>query len=118
VTCITVWRRVIGSVGGAWIPFTAAQVAARRAAQMVAVTVCASLPSPAIAPMPAPAPDAWWRAPAELAPAPWAASPHPARRSIPEPGSALVLGVAIAALWAGRSRNKLDAPMRALKETT
>jgi hypothetical protein len=101
MTCITVWRRVIGPVGGAWIPFTAAQVAARRAAQMVAVTVCASLPSPAVAPMPAPAPDAWWRAPVDLIPA-RAASPAPVAQSIPEPGSALVLGVAVAALWAGR----------------
>lgn len=60
IPCATILRRVTGPIGGAWIPYTAAQVAARRAAQMVAVVVCAAAPGTALAPAPLPvAPPMW-----------------------------------------------------------
>lgn len=99
--CIRVWRRVIPPVGGAWIPFTAAQVAARRAAQMVLVTVCTSLPptpaSPPLAP-PWPAPEPW-REPLLLAPQSVAESGGGSGAiATPEPATRLLLAVGIAFL--------------------
>jgi hypothetical protein len=99
VHCRTLWRRVIPPVGGAWIPYTAAQVAARRAAQMVAVVVCTTLPSPADAPAPcdcAPPPIAWQPPPL---PVPIREPFIPPVVDVSEPASALLLAVAVVALW-------------------
>lgn len=94
IHCRTILRRVIGPVGGAWIPYTAAQVAARRAAQMVAVVACTTFPSPATAPAPCCAVPAWQPPPLlvdRVAPLPVV--------DVPEPASALLLAVALVALW-------------------
>jgi hypothetical protein len=94
IHCVTILRRVIPPVGGAWIPHTAAQVAARRAAQMVAVVVCTTLPSPATAPAPCDCAPAWQPPPLlvdRVAPLPVV--------DVPEPASALLLAVGLVALW-------------------
>jgi hypothetical protein len=96
MTCRTLWRRVIPATGGAWIPYTAAQVAARRAAQMVAVVVCTTVPSPADAPAPCDCTAPAWQPPPLLVPH---AVPHAAVVDVPEPASALLLAVALLALW-------------------
>jgi hypothetical protein len=94
--CRTLWRRVIPATGGAWIPYSAAQVAARRAAQTVAVVVCTTLPSPATAPAPCCAAPAW-QPPPLLVPI---REPFiPPVVDVPEPASALLLVVALLALW-------------------
>ena len=94
MTCITILRRIIGPIGGAWIPYSAAQVAARRAAQIVAITVCTSVPVPAGAPLP-PLPHVPTWQPVLLAPRVYV--PFPVHQ-VPEPASALVLAVAVAGL--------------------
>jgi hypothetical protein len=96
MNCRTIWRRVIPATGGAWIPYTAAQVAARRAAQMVAVVVCTTLPSPADAPAPCDCTAPAWQSPPLLVPL---SVPHAAVVDVPEPASALLLAVALLALW-------------------
>ena len=99
--CFTYLRRVIGPIGGAWIPYTAAQVAARRALQIVAITVCISVPVPsggALPPLPHLPPSLphtpIWQ-PLETVPRVY--TPIPVYQ-VPEPTSALVLAVALAAL--------------------
>lgn len=42
--CVDVVTRVIPAIGGRWIPYSAAEVAARRAAQMVRSKVCWAAP--------------------------------------------------------------------------
>lgn len=100
--CITVMRRVIPPIGGKWIPYTAAEVAARRAAQMVPVVVCCLVPVPAEAP-PMP-PPAITGPPLVLVPPRVGHRVGPGDNPIhtPEPASALVLAVGLAALWVGR----------------
>jgi len=95
MTCRTLWRRVIPPVGGAWIPYSARQVAERRAAQMVAVVVCTTLPAPADAPAPC-CTVPTWQPPTLLVPL---HAPHAAVVDVPEPASALLLAVALVALW-------------------
>ena len=105
IRCFTTWRRVIGPIGGAWIPYTAAQVAARRAAQWVAVVVCVSLPGTAQAPRDCNcAPPPIQHGPALLIPH---AQPSPRLAPVPvsvsEPGALAVLAVALLALgWVRR----------------
>jgi hypothetical protein len=97
VHCRTIWRRVIPATGGAWIPYTAAQVAARRAAQMVAVVVCTTLPSPVDAPAPCDCTAPAWQPPPLLVPI---REPFiPPVVDVSEPASALLLLVALLALW-------------------
>ena len=89
--CSRVWRRVVPPVGTRWIPYTAAQVTARRAAQMVAVCVCVTVPGGVgepPRPVPVPPPSGLELVP--LVPA------LPGVTSVPEPGSA---GVLVAGLW-------------------
>jgi hypothetical protein len=105
IRCYTILRRVIPPIGGAWIPYTAAQVAARRAAQVVAVVVCVSVPGTAQAPRecncaPPPIPIG----PVMLIPR---ADPMPRLLPAPvpvsEPGSLAVLAVGLLALgWVRR----------------
>ena len=96
--CVTVWRRVVPPVGTRWIPYSAAEVAARPAAQMVACVVCVAIP-----PAPAEAPP---MPPIEITGPPLVLVPRrgddPRFVSTPEPASALVLAVGLAALWVGR----------------
>jgi hypothetical protein len=97
MNCITILRRVIPPVGGAWIPYSAAQVAARRAAQTVAVVVCTTLPSPATAPAPCDcAPDHFADVGKMVPPL---LIPAPLPVDVPEPASALLLAVGLVALW-------------------
>lgn len=110
IRCYTVLRRVIGPIGGAWIPYTAAQVAARRAAQMVAVVVCVAVPGTAQAPRDcncAPPPDHF----ADIGNMVPLLIPHahplprlaPAPVPVSEPGALAVLAVALLALgWVRR----------------
>jgi len=44
IDCVVRWVRRVPAVGGRWIPYPAHVVAARRAAQMVAVVVCTAGP--------------------------------------------------------------------------
>lgn len=116
MSCKTIILRIVGPIGGKWIPYTAAQVAARRAAQMVVVTVCAAAPLPAAAPAPA-AGHAPHRAPPALAAVPAhllsplslsgpvlelvpdrAPAPRVERLNIPEPPTALLFAGAVALL--------------------
>ena len=103
MTCTTILRRITGPIGGAWTPYTAAQVAARRAAQMVAVVVCSSVPVSTTRPCNCAPPVVVIRIPGDLVPV--AAGPStPIARDVPEPSSALVLGGAVAGLWFARRR--------------
>lgn len=95
--CRTLWRRVVPPTGGRWIPYSPAQVAARRAAQMVLVTTCTTVPTPAATPG-LPAPWAW--EPLLLVPRPWAAAGDAV--ATPEPGGWAVLLAALVLLWAAR----------------
>jgi len=46
--CVTVAVRKIPPIGGKWIPFSAAEVIARRAKQMVVIVICTTtVPAPA-----------------------------------------------------------------------
>lgn len=108
-TCRTIWRRVAGPIGGAWIPYTAAQVTARRLAQMVAVVICTTVPGPTQPPCPhCPPPE--WAAPQPIAFDPWRVTPlaWPGAdlppTPIPEPGTAALLLVGIVALLVRRWR--------------
>lgn len=104
--CTTIIKRITGPTGGAWIPFTAAEVAARRAAQMVVIVTCVSA-----APWSAHAPPLPVD-PASLAPPLWpvvelvplAAAPAPAVVVMSGPGSAAVMSVGLAALAVMRRR--------------
>lgn len=109
IHCVTILRRIIGPVGGAWIPYTAAEVARRRAAQMVAVVVCTTV-SPREANVPAPAPCC---APPPVGPwtsltplpgglVPLSVAPYPEVVATPEPSSLAVVAVALVALWLAR----------------
>lgn len=97
--CVTVLRRVIPPIGGKWIPYTAAQVAARRAAQMVACVVCTALPpTPAAAPSPVPpAPlQEIVGPPLDLVPL---RMPFAPVVDVPEPSSGVLLVVGLVLLW-------------------
>jgi hypothetical protein len=105
--CETIIRRVIPPTGGAWIPYTAAEVAARRAAQMVVVMTCVSA-----APWSAHAPPLPVD-PASLAPPLWpvvellpqaAASPAHDVVVMSAPCSAAVMAVGLAAMVLMRRR--------------
>lgn len=98
--CVTVLRRVIPPIGGKWIPYSAAQVAARRAAQMVPVLVCCAIPVPAEAPqMPPPPPPQITGPPLVLVPGTMPRSPsHVEITHTPEPGSAAILLAGLALL--------------------
>lgn len=102
-TCTTILRRVIPAIGGKWIPFTAAQVAARRAAQMVAIVVCTSIPIGGANSLP-PLPNNPPQAAVSLSPFPQYPNleriptwdkvshhpyhlPHPIPNNVPEPAS-------------------------------
>jgi hypothetical protein len=96
VICTSTLRRIVGPIGGAWIPYTAAQVAARRAAQTVVIMTCVSAAPPsAHAPgMPVALPPVWPSI--ELVPA---AVPHVVPVDVSEPGGLALLGVGLVALW-------------------
>lgn len=125
IRCFAVWRRVIPATGGAWIPYTAAQVVARRAAQMVLVIVCTSVPVPPGPDRPRlpsvdhPPPAVWHPPPGPVwylpPPTPWH-PPHgvpgyaPPAQNIPEPGTAVLFAVALLGLLAMRIRWGRQAP--------
>jgi hypothetical protein len=101
--CVTVLRRVIPPVSpdGPWIPYSAAQVAARRAAQMVACVVCIALPpTPAAAPSPVPPVPSQEIVgpPLDLVPriTPGTLPPYV---TTPEPATGLMFGAGLVALW-------------------
>lgn len=97
IRCAALWRRVIPPTGGRWIAYTAAQVAARRAAQMVLVTTCAVVPTPAAAPAP---PPVWTWEPMLLAPRAW--MPPGEAVATPEPGAWALLLAALVLLGVAR----------------
>ena len=94
--CVTVLRRVIPPIGGKWIPYTAAQVAARRAAQMVVCVVCTAIP-PAPAEAPPMPPPAITGPPLVLVPGTTPGT-VPGYVATPEPGSAAILLASLALL--------------------
>ena len=94
--CVTVLRRVIPPIGGKWIPYTAAEVAARRAAQMVVCVVCTAIP-PAPAEAPPMPPPAITGPPLVLVPGTTPGT-VPGYVATPEPGSAAILLVGLALL--------------------
>lgn len=97
VHCTTIIRRIVGPIGGLFTPYTAAEVLARRAAQMVVIMTCVSAtPWSAQAPgMPVALPPVW---PAvELVPAVALSPLDPVQVSAP--GSLGVLGVGLVLLW-------------------
>ena len=102
IRCVEIIRRVIPPVGGKWIPYTPAEVIARRAAQMAVCVVCTAVPvTPAITPAPVPVPPIAFGPPLLLVPrADRDVASVPV--STPEPASALVLAMGLAALWVGR----------------
>ena len=101
--CITVLRRVVPPTGGRWIPYPHAEVLARRAAQMVACVVCVAVPVPSFTPAPEP-PAPFAQGPAlELVPVMMPRLGDTPAVSVPEPGSAAVLAVGLAALWRWRA---------------
>jgi len=95
VNCIAILRRVIGPIGGAWIPYTAAQVVARRAAQMVLVVVCTAVPlPPSFGPVPVPPAAVYWPR-VELVHATPHLIPQPVH-DVSAPGVLGVFGLAVA----------------------
>ena len=94
--CVTVLRRVIPPIGGKWIPYTAAEVAARRAAQMVVCVVCTAIP-PAPAEAPPMPPPAITGPPLVLVPGTTPGT-VPGYVATPEPGSAAILLAGLALL--------------------
>jgi hypothetical protein len=97
--CETIIKRIIPAVSadGPWIPYTAAEVIARRAAQTVVIMTCVSAtPWSAQAPeMPVALPPIY--APVELVPAVALSPLDPVQVSAP--GSLGVLGVGLVLLW-------------------
>lgn len=92
--CATLWRRVVPAIGGRWIAYSAAQVAARRAAQMVLVTTCTVVPVPAHGPVPWPELPPWQ--PVALVPMPLVDMPAVVTS---EPAGWAIMAVALLALW-------------------
>ncbi len=104
IRCVEMIRRVIPPVGGKWIPYSPAEVIARRAAQMVVCVVCTAVPvTPALTPAPVPPlPPIAYAPPLLLVPrADRGALLEPV--STPEPASVALLGVAVLGLVAVRS---------------
>ena len=103
MNCITIWRRITGPIGGKWIPYPPAVVAARRAAQMVATVVCFTLPpAPGMPPKPVcdcPPVPAYAGPPLELVPAPVAFVPQPVPVDVPAPPAWALLAVALVGIW-------------------
>lgn len=97
IRCATLWRRVVPPVGGRWIAYSAAQVAARRAAQMVLVVTCNAVPTPAATPAPE---RPWTWEPVLLAPRAWL--PAGDAVATPEPSAWALLLVALALLGVAR----------------
>ena len=121
--CRVVLRRVTGPIGGAFTPFSHAEVLRRRRDQLRAIVVCVPLASAVPLPAHAPAPPCdclGQPAPADFVHAPYApyafgglllpppawVAPAPAV-AIPAPGGAAIMAVALAALavWRGRRRS-------------